>query len=169
MSSPKSWQLCLGMMTSSSGNIVGATGSLCGEFTGQRWFPCTKACDAELRCFLWSAPEWMVMSKQSWSWWFETPLCPLWRHCDAPMCFKLCPCLIRQTYPAYKAHILSDMYICYRADAAEIRTCKISWSRLHVTDWFISRTLSPVLVQMLCSKWTLDLSSYLNSIFWLHS
>ena len=27
------------------------------EFTGHRWIPCTKASDAELWCFLWSAPE----------------------------------------------------------------------------------------------------------------
>ena len=45
------------MMTSSSGNIFRATGHLCGEFTGHRWIPCTKASDAELWCFLWSAPE----------------------------------------------------------------------------------------------------------------
>ena len=30
---------------------------LCGEFTGDRWIPHTKASDAELWCFLWSAPE----------------------------------------------------------------------------------------------------------------
>ena len=28
-----------------------------GEFTGPWWIPCTKAGDAELWCFLWSAPE----------------------------------------------------------------------------------------------------------------
>ena len=28
----------------------------CGEFTGPRWIPHTKASDAELWCFLWSAP-----------------------------------------------------------------------------------------------------------------
>ena len=33
------------------------TGHLCGEFTGHRWIPHTKASDAELWCFLWSAPE----------------------------------------------------------------------------------------------------------------
>ena len=33
------------------------TGPLCGEFTGHRWIPFTKASDAELWCFLWSAPE----------------------------------------------------------------------------------------------------------------
>ena len=45
------------MMTSSSGNIFRVTGHLCGEFTGHRWIPRTKASDAELWCFLWSVPE----------------------------------------------------------------------------------------------------------------
>ena len=30
---------------------------LCGEFTGDWWIPLTKASDAALWCFLWSAPE----------------------------------------------------------------------------------------------------------------
>ena len=42
------------MMTSSNGYIFGVTGHLCGEFTGHRWVPHTKACDAELWCFLWN-------------------------------------------------------------------------------------------------------------------
>ena len=45
------------MMTSSNGNICRVTGRLCGELTGHRWIPLTKASDAELWCFLWSAPE----------------------------------------------------------------------------------------------------------------
>ena len=52
------------MMTSSNGNMFRVTGHLWGEFTGHRWIPRTKA------------------SKQSWSWWFETPSRPLWRHCN---------------------------------------------------------------------------------------
>ena len=44
------------MMTSSNGSIFRVTGHLCGEFTGHRWIPRTKASDAELWCFLWSAP-----------------------------------------------------------------------------------------------------------------
>ena len=44
------------MMTSSNGNIFRVTGPLCGEFTGHRWIPLTKASDAELWRFLWSAP-----------------------------------------------------------------------------------------------------------------
>ena len=36
------------MMTSSNGNIFRVNGPLCGEFTGPRWIPHTKASDAEL-------------------------------------------------------------------------------------------------------------------------
>ena len=43
-------------MTSSNGNIFHVTGPLWVEFTGYRWIPLTKASDAELKCFLWSAP-----------------------------------------------------------------------------------------------------------------
>ena len=42
------------MMTSSNGNIFRVTGHLCGEFTGHRWIPRTKASGAELWYFLWS-------------------------------------------------------------------------------------------------------------------
>ena len=45
------------MMTSSNGNLFRVTGHLCEEFTGPRWIPRTKASDAELWCFLWSASE----------------------------------------------------------------------------------------------------------------
>ena len=45
------------MMTSSNGSIFRATGPLCGEFTGPRWIPRTKASDAALWCFLWSTHE----------------------------------------------------------------------------------------------------------------
>ena len=45
------------MMTSSNGNIFRVTGPLRGEFNGHRWIPHSKASDAELKCFLWSALE----------------------------------------------------------------------------------------------------------------
>ena len=48
---------CVVMMTSSNGNIFCVAGHLCMDFTGHRWIPLTKASDAELWCFLWSAPE----------------------------------------------------------------------------------------------------------------
>ena len=68
------------VMTSWYGNIFHVTGPLCGEFTGHRWIPRRKASDAELWCFLSSAPLNKRLSKQSWGWWFETPSRSLWRH-----------------------------------------------------------------------------------------
>ena len=68
------------MMTSSNGNIFRITGPLCGEYIGHRWIPLTKASDAELWCFLWSASE--RLSKQLERRWFETPPRSLWRHCN---------------------------------------------------------------------------------------
>ena len=75
------------MMMSSNGNIFRVTGHLCGEITGPRRLPRTKACDAELWCFFFFFfffyqrlnKRW---SKQSWGLWFETLLHPLWRHCN---------------------------------------------------------------------------------------
>ena len=43
-------------MTSLNGNIFCVPGPLCGEFTGHRWIPSTKAIGAGRWCFLWSAP-----------------------------------------------------------------------------------------------------------------
>ena len=70
------------MTTSSNGNIFCVTGPLCGEFTGHRWIPCTKASDTELWCFLSSVLKNERLSKQSGGWWLETPSRPLWRHCN---------------------------------------------------------------------------------------
>ena len=67
------------MMTSSNGNLFRVIGHLCGEITGLRWIPISKASDAELWCFLWSVPD-KRLSKQSWGWWFETQSGLLWRH-----------------------------------------------------------------------------------------
>ena len=69
------------MMTSSNGNIVRVTGHLCGEFTGPRWSPRTKASDAEL-CVFFHLRMNKLLSKQSWGWWFEKPSVSLWRHCN---------------------------------------------------------------------------------------
>ena len=44
-----------GMMTSSNGKIFRVTGHSCRG--SHQWIPLTKASDAELWCFLWSAPE----------------------------------------------------------------------------------------------------------------
>ena len=69
------------MMTSSNGNIFRVTGPLYGEFTGPRWIPRTKPV-TELWCFLSHRCLNKRLSKQSRRWWFETPSCSLWRHCN---------------------------------------------------------------------------------------
>ena len=74
-------------MTSSNGNIFCVTGHLCGEFTGHRWIPCTKANDAELWRFLWSSPN-KRLSKQSRGWWFEMLLHPFWRHNNVTLVYQ---------------------------------------------------------------------------------
>ena len=56
------------MKTTSNGDIFRATGPLCGEFTGHWLIPLTKASDAELWCFLLSAPEQTVQQT------IETPV-----------------------------------------------------------------------------------------------
>ena len=73
------WGIRISMMTSSNGNIFRVTGHLCGESTGPRWIPRTKASDAELWCFFNLCLN-KRLSKQSWGWWFETLSRPLWRH-----------------------------------------------------------------------------------------
>ena len=51
-----------------------------------RWIPLTKACDEEIWCFRWCAPE--RLSKQSRCWWFETPRRPLWHHSNEQLSLK---------------------------------------------------------------------------------
>ena len=54
---PRRHKVAAIMMTASNGNIFRVTGPLCGAFTSHRWIPLKKASNAELWCFLWSAPE----------------------------------------------------------------------------------------------------------------
>ena len=60
------------MMTSLNGNSFRVTAPLWGESTGHRWIPLTKASDAELWCFLWSAPK-QTFEQTIETLWFETP------------------------------------------------------------------------------------------------
>ena len=82
-------------------NISRVTGPLCGDFTGRRWIPRTKACDAELWCFLWSAP--WILSKQSWGWWFETSSHLSWRHCN----------IIRDRWYQWCTNVFEKSFLCY--------------------------------------------------------
>ena len=64
---------------------------LCGEFTGHRWIPLTKANDAELGVF-WGFFYLRLnkrLSKQSWGWWFQTPSRSLWHDANACLFFSV--------------------------------------------------------------------------------
>ena len=86
MNSRIQWEKCFRvkhpMMTSSNGIIFRATGLLCGEFTGDRLIPFTKAGDAELWRFFDLRLN-KRLSERWWGWWFETPSRSSWRHCNA--------------------------------------------------------------------------------------
>ena len=69
-------------MTSSNGNIFRVTGHLCGEFTGPRWIPRTKAVTPSFDVFFDLRLN-KRLSKQSWGWWFETLSRSLRRHRNA--------------------------------------------------------------------------------------
>ena len=78
------------MMTSSNGNIFRVTGPLCGEFTDHRWIPLTGYFPSQrpvTRSFdvFFDLRLNKRLSKQSRRWWFETPPCSLWRHCNVPV------------------------------------------------------------------------------------
>ena len=76
------------MMTSSNRNILCVTSPLCGEFTGHRWIPLTKASDGSFDVCFFALQLNKRLCKQSWGWWFETWSRPLWRHCnDCALCF----------------------------------------------------------------------------------
>ena len=56
-------------MASSNGNIFRVAGPLCGEFTGHRWIPLTKASDTELWCFRWFAHDDVIKWKHFPRYW----------------------------------------------------------------------------------------------------
>ena len=69
------------MMTSSNGNTFLVTGPLCWEFTGPGEFPSQRPLTRSFDVFFDLCLN-KPLSKQSWCWWFETPLRSLWRHCN---------------------------------------------------------------------------------------
>ena len=68
-------------ITSSNGNNFPDTGHCEGNSPVTYEFPLTKNSDAELWCFLWSAPE-KRLSKQAKTRWLEKPSRSLRRHCN---------------------------------------------------------------------------------------
>ena len=97
------------MMTSSNGKKIRVTGHLCGEFTGPRWIPRSKASEA-VGVFFDLRPN-KRLGKQWWGWLFEMPSSPLWRHCNGVYYHvKVWPCFRHYCIRGYGAmyHCASD-------------------------------------------------------------
>ena len=67
------------MMTSSNGNIFRITGHLCGELPVTGEFPAQRLVTQIFDVFFDLCLN-KDLRKQSWGWWFQTPLWPLWCH-----------------------------------------------------------------------------------------
>ena len=94
------------MMTSSNGSMFRITGPLCGEFTGLRWIPCTKASEAQLWCFLWSAP-WIngwVNNREAGN------LRRHRAHYDVIVLMHVCPCYDAITVNAWWRHNMETLF-----------------------------------------------------------
>ena len=75
------------MMTSWNGSIFRVTDHLCGEFPGE--FPAQRPVTRSFDVFFHLRLN-KRSSKQSWSWWFETPSRPFWRHYNAANIWTKC-------------------------------------------------------------------------------
>ena len=86
------------MMTSSNENIFRVTGHLCGDSPVHGEFPTQKPVTRSSDVFFDLRLN-KRLSKQWWCWWFETPSCPLWHHCNVGMLEKM----IKRKTSAYYA------------------------------------------------------------------
>ena len=69
------------MTMSYNGNIFRVTGSMCGQYTGQRWIPLTRPVMLSFGVFFDLRLN-KRLGKQPRRQWFETPSHSLWRHCN---------------------------------------------------------------------------------------
>ena len=101
------------MMTSSNGDIFHVTGHLWWEFTGPGEFPAQRPVTRAFDVFFDLRPN-KRLSKQSWSWWFETPSRPLWRHRNASDSFHNSLGLWGHCYWTPKLHLFWNfLYISF--------------------------------------------------------
>ena len=82
----------LHMMTSSNGKFSALLAFCAGNSPVPGDFPAQRPVTWSFDVFFDLYPN-KRLSKQWWGWWFETPLCPLWRHRnDWPVMWKTFPC-----------------------------------------------------------------------------
>ena len=106
--------------------ICAGNSPITGEFPTQR--PVTRSFDVffDLRLN-------KRLSKRSWGWWFETPSCPSWHHCNEQW-----PCtVVTISRHASKAVILTFSFLGLRIEIQDSRFKCINSSKLHDfnMDW----------------------------------
>ena len=70
------------------------------------------------------------LSKRSWGWWFETPSCLLWRHCNGVMCIFTLICLVTWSQQT----MLSRVQLALVDPNSRYSNCRIQkWG--HVLVW----------------------------------
>ena len=97
-----------------------------GEFPTQR--PVTRSLDVFFDLCLNKR-----LSKQWWGWWFETPSCPLWRHCNEYIRFlarwyqrfKSCNMGISMAYKAWGCHFFKINISLTCQKPLKILSCKL--------------------------------------------
>ena len=117
-----------------------------GEFAAQR--PVTRSFDVFFDLHLNKR-----LSKQSWGWWFETPPCPLWRHCNVT---QVNPCMYctQQSCSHHTCTLLVSYHEDWVIDTRSLKICigsaytvRCFW---HYSDVIMgamaSQTTSPIIV-----------------------
>ena len=124
------------MMTSSNGNIFRVTGPLCGEFTGLRWIPHTKASDANFDVFFYLRLN-KRLGKQWQGWRFETLSRPLWRHRNVT---NLTPGHLHRRWRCSQLTYISGVPLTYMCNYVILDQCPICfYSSTNVANGRLSK------------------------------
>ena len=164
------WKLFSALLAICAGNLPGT-----GEFPAQR--PVTRSFDVVFDLHL---DKWL--SKQSWGWWFETPLCPLWRHCNANipnddvMTWEHCAtgylsreCITHRLFPtqrASNADIFNDFFVISLNNLLNnipYKLCETPWHSYDATVTNISATELSITCLGSISQTLIDKSNSKNS------
>ena len=89
------------------------------------------------------------LTKQSWSWWFETPPCPLWRHCNAVISTTVCSTCVRSRRSWWRHDIETGLGHCwpfgfpFRVSDVEFEVYfMLTWTSHWTNRWIVGDLMS---------------------------
>ena len=143
--------------------ICAGNSPVTGEFPAQR--PVTRGYDVFFNLRLNKQ-----LTKQSWGWWFATPSCPLWRHCNEvvllgtkPLHTSIMYCLLDHTYEnrseirnKIRFSIKKRHLKCRQQNSRHFVSISTSWHLFCAkaqTQHFISMTSCKTAVSPLLTHW----------------